>query len=585
MLLQVRVSPGSRWAAVSRPIVFLLAWAALDCLFNLRYPSSEPALWYLLPSIDAAVLLVGLLLARRMGVSLPRGVRAAITALIVIARIFRVADGAVERHFHRALSLYLDVPLVPNLIALMRSTVPGRWLVVGAFLILLALAALAAFAWWIVGVADRSLAAVGSQRLLAGVLIAGALLSPLWPQRRNPHLHYGLFGKSIVARLAPEVWFLRHARDYRREKADAVARVQQELRAVPSTLDRLHRADLLLFIVESYGATVFENPAYAREMAPAYDAFERDLRAHGYTMASSLLASPTYGGRSWLAHGTLAAGVRIDDGLAYAVLLEAQPPPLTMAEIFRRAGYRTVLVQPNTTQRWPEGEVVGFEQKYYLMDLDYQGPSYQWATMPDQYVVDFIHRREVARPPTAPRAPLFVEYALVSSHAPWSTQPRFVADWDRLGDGGGLFNQQAPVRFPVTWSSLDRGGEAYLTSLRYDFDVLRSYIADRITGDAVIILLGDHQPSAEITGGSPSHGVPIHIISRDPALIQRVVAAGYTSGLRVDPAMAALPMERFLPWLVERFSGAATSDGKPARGGGVSPPPGVLRPRAPHVTQ
>ena len=259
-------------------------------------------------------------------------------------------------------------------------------------------------------------------------------------------------------------------------------------------------------------------------------------------MASSLLSSPTYGGRSWLAHATLSTGVRTDDGLAYAVLLEAQPPPLTMAGFFRAAGYRTVLVQPGTTTRWPEGEVVGFDKKYYLMDLDYQGPPFKWATMPDQYVLDFVHRREVERRPGTARAPLFVEYALVSSHSPWSLQPRLVADWDQLRDGGRIFNQMEPVRFPVTWSNLQEGGDAYVTSVIYDMDVLRRYVAERVDGDALVILLGDHQPSAEVTNDSPSYGVPIHVISRDRALVQRFITAGYARGMRAArPAVRPLP--------------------------------------------
>ena len=539
----------------SRPIQLVLAWAFLDCVFNLRSTTWEPEAWYLLPSIDAIVLLGALLLARRRGYEISRGARGAVVAFVVVARIFRGAEGVVDRHFHRPLSLFLDVPLVPDLFRLLRSTVSAPSLVGWGMLVLLGLVALGVVTWIVLGVADRSLAAVGSQRLFVGVLIAGALLSPLWPQSRNRCLHYGMFGRSVVERLAPEVWFLRHAAEYRREKAEGIARVQAQLHALPSGLERLHHADTLLFFVESYGVTVVDNPTYARALAPAYEAFERDLGARGFSIASSVLDSPTFGGQSWLAHGTLATGVRIEDGLANTVLLEAQPPPLTMAEIFRRAGYRTVLVQPGTTRRWPEGEVAGFQQKYYAMDFDYRGPTYDWATMPDQYVIDFVHRREIAPRLPSARAPLFVEYALVSSHAPWGKQPRFEPAWDRLGKAGELFNAQAPARFPITWATLDQGGEAYVTSLRYDFDVLRSYIADRLTDDALIILLGDHQPAAGISGAGASHGVPVHIISRDPALMRRVLASGYTPGIRLTPATPTTAMERFLPWFLERCSG------------------------------
>jgi hypothetical protein len=204
--------------------------------------------------------------------------------------------------------------------------------------------------------------------------------------------------------------------------------------------------------------------------------------------------------------------------------------------------------------------VSGFAQKYYAMDLGYRGPSYQWATMPDQYVIDFVHRRELEPEMSsgvgagAGRPPLFIEYALVSSHSPWSLQPRLVEEWDRLRDGGAIFNDQEPVRYPVTWSTLQDGGDAYVTSLLYDLEVLRRYLAQRIKDDALVIILGDHQPSAEITGDSPSDGVPIHVVSRDRAFIRRFTDAGYVPGMHASAARPLRPMEGLLEELLRLFS-------------------------------
>ena len=185
--------------------------------------------------------------------------------------------------------------------------------------------------------------------------------------------------------------------------------------------------------------------------------------------------------------------------------------------------------------------------------------------MPDQYVVDFVHRHElhpgVTGVTATARPPLFVEYALVSSHSPWSLQPRIVDDWDRLRDGGAIFNDLPPVRYAVTWSNLQVGGDAYVTSLIYDLEVLRRYLVERIDDDALVIILGDHQPSAEVTGNTPSHGVPIHIISREASFIQRFSTAGYVPGMRVPLPHRQLPMESFLEQLLTLFS-------TPSAGGG-----------------
>jgi hypothetical protein len=142
----------------------------------------------------------------------------------------------------------------------------------------------------------------------------------------------------------------------------------------------------------------------------------------------------------------------------------------------------------------------------------------------------------------------------VSSHTPWSLQPRMVDDWNLLTDGGRIFNRIPPVRYEIGWSNLDTAGEAYVTSVIYDLDVLRRYITERIDDDALMIVLGDHQPSANVTHDSPSHEVPVHVISRDRSFIQRFVGAGYVPGMRMSMDQPARPMEVFLPQLLEMFS-------------------------------
>jgi len=48
--------------------------------------------------------------------------------------------------------------------------------------------------------------------------------------------------------------------------------------------------------------------------------------------------------------------------------------------------------------------------------------------------------------------------------------------------------------------------------------------------------------------------VPIQVFSRDHALVDRFVAAGYQRGMWPRPGTAALPMEKFLPRFVAMFS-------------------------------
>src|SRR2546423_4775958 len=77
-----------------RPVLSLLAsWVAVDLLFNVRYPGPEPAGWYLLPSIDAAVLLAACALAAAGRRRLPTAVVVALAVMVAIVRLFRFGDG------------------------------------------------------------------------------------------------------------------------------------------------------------------------------------------------------------------------------------------------------------------------------------------------------------------------------------------------------------------------------------------------------------------------------------------------------------------------------------------------------------
>ena len=539
------------WQWIRPSLGFFCAWALLDCVVNLRYPGNEPYPWYLLPSIDIVVLFAVMVALGWRGLRLPTQVRAVLVVLVIATRVVRFAEGLVERHFHRPLSLYLDTPLVPELFRLLRATVSLPRLVLGAFAFLSLLAGLAVVTWRTLAYLERSLATTPPRILLLATVAAGSLLSPLWPQRDDPHLHLGLFGRSALTQYAREVVFLFNAGSYRRQKEEVIANVDRQLRLTGPALDRLHGADVLLFFVESYGEAVIAQPEYARRIGPMYETMEATLVEHGFTIASSLLESPTFGGNSWLAHATLATGVRAQNGLDYALLLRHRPPPLTMANLFQSAGYRTVLAEPGTTRPNPEGVVQGFDRKYYANDLAYRGPTFKWATMPDQYVVDYIHRREIA---VSHRMPLFVQFVLVSSHAPWSEQPRLLPDWTQLADGGALFNRTEPVRYPIAWSNLEEGGDAYVSSILYDLEVLRRYLVERMQGNALVIVLGDHQPSADITAEGATASVPIHIMSRDRSLVDRFVAAGYTPGILPQRSQSARGMESFLFSLIELLS-------------------------------
>jgi hypothetical protein len=233
------------------------------------------------------------------------------------------------------------------------------------------------------------------------------------------------------------------------------------------------------------------------------------------------------------------------DQLQFELLRAAQP--VTLARIFASAGYRTVLAQPGTTRDPPE--LFHFDRHYFLRGFEYRGPHFGWATMPDQYVLDFVRRREIA----SANAPLFLTYALVGSHVPWSDLPPFIDDWSTIGDGSLYLGLPHP-HYPMPWFSLAGASDAYADAIVYDLEVLRRYISEFVHDDSLLIILGDHQPHSDITAGGPSYGVPVHVLSRNAEFIAPFRARGYTPGMLAEKALPHPGLETLMRDVVADFS-------------------------------
>lgn len=547
-----RRSPTDSHRSTARALIGLaVAWTALDLLHNVRYPAPASIGWSLLPSLDVTVLLAVVALLARSGRRAPRAFVVVVAVATVAVRLFRFGDGITLRYFNQQLSLGFDLPMAGELVRLLQATVsPGLVALIG----LGAVAIVAGVAWvaaWAVRLAERAFADPVSRRAFAGMAALAWLMGLLAPRG----VASGRFGGSLVPHLTREIAFAAHLDRYRAGATARIAATDAHLRALPHELAKLGGADVLLFFVESYGATVVDDPAQARILDPVFRDAGAALARDGFTVATSLLDSPTTSGRSWLAHETITTGLWAADRVVDDLIQRAHP--VTMADFFRQTGYRTVFAQPANRYRSMGRWVYGFDAVYSGWDMGYRGPGFRWANIPDQYTLDFIHRHEIAAagdPP--PRPPLLVAYALVSSHAPWSEQPRLVDDWSRLGDGSVY--QALPVdHYPITWTTLARGGSAYAQSIAYDLRVLVDYVTRFVAGDTLVIVLGDHQPVAEITGFSASRAVPVHVMSRRRALIAPFLARGYQPG-QLQPHRTAVPPERmdsFLPHLLVDFSG------------------------------
>jgi hypothetical protein len=325
-------------------------------------------------------------------------------------------------------------------------------------------------------------------------------------------------------------------------------------RPADQMLTALRDKDVILSFVESYGRDAIEDPAFNGAVLDSLATNQAKLQSAGFAARSGFLSSSTAGGGSWLAHSTFLSGLWIDNEQRYRSLVSTDR--LTLTRAFKNAGHRTVGVEPGIVFAWPEGKFYGYDQIYDAHTLGYNGPSFSWSPMPDQYVMSAFQELEYAR---ADRGPLLAEITLTSSHTPWNPVPTML-DWNAVGDGsvyhtmsdgsgaaGNLFQDEAKVRTD------------YAKSVAYSIDSLLGHMAEYGRDDLVMVFLGDHQPASSVVGTDATRDVPITIVAKDPKIFDRIASWGWTDGLKPDPAAPVWRMDTFR----DRFLATFGPEGDP----------------------
>jgi len=521
----------------------------LGLLLNLP-PYSE----HLLSVYHAPVALDLILLLAAMAL-LPalqgRGFRHFAAVLLFTAVLLRLADLATEIVLSRPFNLYIDGRLLRPLAEFSLGILgPGRTaLIVIAGLLVLALLYGAGFA--LLGLAQRHLP---RQRPGMAVicLLAGATYTLQPIERLGGRFYVDLTASPNLAAHGWRIW--------ETWRADAKFRVHLD---DDSFADRVHGTpltglqgvDVLLLFVESYGSSAIQDPRYAATIAPTLQRFADSLTQDGRHAASGWLLSPTAGGQSWLAHDTLLSGLWIDSQVRHDLLVNSRRR--TLIDDFNAAGYRTVTAKPAFTREWPESAFFGYAKVYAKEDFGYAGPAYDWVTMPDQYTLTVLERRERAG---RDRSPLFAEVALISSHVPWTPVPDVLDDWSQIGDGT-IFARWVQNGEPVdeVWLDETKIRRQYTLALDYVLRLLQSYARRFADPQTLLIIVGDHQPLPVITRAEAPRTVPIHVISSAPALLQPFLAWGFAPGLL--PGTTVHNMADFRDRLLAGFSATPDSAG------------------------
>ena len=558
--VQRRPVPGRRAVAARCLAALVTGLAALLVLGALTLPERLEQLdlraFVRLPLEAIVYLAVVLALPGRF-----RGVRTglALAAGVVLAlsAVFKVLDLGFREALNRPFDVLIDWRYAGSLVETARDSVGegrGTLLLVGAALVLVALLVLVPLSVLRLTrvaslhrrPAERTVATLAGLWLVLAVLHVQGEAGPIASHDTAGYVY------GHVSRIPGE---LRDHREFRR------AAQTDPLRDVGTDqlLTGLRGKDVLLVFVESYGRVAVEGSSFSPGVNAVLDAGTARLREEGFASRSAFLTSPTFGAISWLAHATLQSGLWSDSQQRYDVLVTS--PRLTLSSLFERAGWRTVASVPANNRDWPQGEFYGFDQLYDSRNLGYEGPRFGYPTMPDQYTLDAFHRLELA---PAPRPPVMAEIDLITSHAPWSRTPRLI-DQAAVGDGS-VFDgmpEQLPSEADI-WPSPTLVKAAYGHSIEYTLRALVRFVTTYGDDDLVLVLVGDHQPATIVSGADASHDVPIALVARDPAVLDRTADWGWDAGLRPRPDAPVWRMDAFRDRFVAAYSSSGHTGTQPA---------------------
>ena len=553
--VQRRPVPG--WRDVGASLVSVLAALLVVAALSVpeRLEQLEVAAFVRLP-LELVVLLAVVLAVPDRLARLRTGLAVVGGLLLAVSAVFRVLDLAFREVLNRPFDALIDWSYAGSLVETVRDSADGQngtlllltaalTLVVLLFLVPLSVLRLTRVVVRNRGAAVPAVAALAvSWLVLAGLQVQGTA-GPLASRDTSGYVY------GQVARIPDE---LRDRREFlaasRTDPLDDVAADQ--------LFTGLRGKDVALVFVESYGRVAVEGSSFSPGVVEVLEEGTAQLEHSGFTSRSAFLTSPTYGAASWLAHATLQSGLWADSQQRYDVLVTS--PRQTLTSLFERAGWRTVGLSPANNRDWPQRDFYGFDQFYDSRNVGYEGPRFGYPTMPDQFTLDAFHRLELA---PGPRPPVMAEVDLITSHAPWSRVPRLIDQAD-VGDGSvfeGMPEQLASAG--DIWPEAERVRAAYGDAIEYSLRALVRFVTTYGDDDLVLVVVGDHQPATIVSGPDAGFEVPVSVVAKDPAVIDRIDGWGWGAGLRPQPDAPVWRMDEFRDRLVAAYGASGQTGTRP----------------------
>jgi phosphatidylglycerophosphate synthase len=479
----------------------------------------------------------------------PRRILAAVAGVLLGLLTFgKILDMAFYDVVDRAFNPVSDWGSIPPALGVLRDTIGATAadIAIGALVLglVLLVAAITAATIHITTVAARHRrGAVGGVAALAAVWGLCAVLS-LQIVAGTP-IAAASAARQTVAEVHATVAALNDPRIFGRaiHSPDPQARIP-----AANLLTGLRGKDVLIVFVESYGQVAVRGTTFS----PGVDAVLRrqtaSLASAGWSEQSAWVTSPTFGGISWLAHSTLESGLWVDSNQRYGELTASNR--YTLSDAFDKAGWHTVSDSPSDSA-WSVGHTFyHFDQLLNRHNVGYVGPTFSYATMPDQYTYSAFQRLELG----PGHKPVMAEIDTVSSHTPWAPLPTMVP-WDKVGNGSIFDPMPAQSESPTkVWSNANTVRKFYGKSIQYSLNALLSWVTEVHDPNLVVIMLGDHQPHTIVSGYGPTHEVPISIIAHDPSVFRQIASWHWQDGLMPNLNAPLEPMDAFRNQFLEAFS-------------------------------
>lgn len=473
---------------------------------------------------------------------------AVFAAVLAALAVMRYVDVVALGLFGRRVHLYWDGLQIPRFLSVAAQGAAGERAAA-----LVALAAVAALAWALYRAVRAAVRRVARDLVPAALRSRAALVATGFAAVLVVANHAGVKATwPVVSRPVSPTWANQFALLVKALLPGAADRTLPPSPPLRAALAGLAPTDLTIMMLESYGAVAFDDATMHRELAPGRDALARGIAASGRAVVSAFFTSPTFGGASDLAHLTLLSGIDLSDPMRHDLLITTDRPTLPRA--LGERGWRTYGVYPALSWAWPEGAYYGYDTLIDGRALGWRGPKLGYWWIPDQFS---IARFEQMHPLAADDPPRFLFFATITSHVPFGPVPPLQPDRERLlsevpYDAADV---ERALAAGIDWLRLREG---YIGTMRYTYDWLAGWVERPRVRPGTLVIVGDHQPTAAVTGEGARWDVPVHVVSDDAALLARLEARGFVRGL--EPARASLGgLQVLTMMLLETLPGPATA--------------------------